>query len=307
MKKNLGWTAKEYATVAGFTSDWRDLWWHQDYLELLAKRWKLRERETLLDVGCGAGHWGQRLATLMQAPDVVGIDHEPGFLDAARARAKSRPGTFAYQEGSVLALPFEDNRFDVVTCQTVMIHVADARAALREMIRVTKPGGIVICAEPNNLTNSLVNQVGLPEADFAETLRILAFDHACVRGKRALGQGDAQVGERLGALFLEEGLTDLTISTNDRCAWLVPPYATAAEQSHIEFVRKYAELDVARFGDKEKTRTLYEAGEGADEFDEVWSLILKRQRQLIVDVDAGRYIWGGGFVMYAASGTKPST
>ena len=45
MKKNLGFDAERYASLAGFESDWRDTWWHQDTLELMARRLRLDEVE----------------------------------------------------------------------------------------------------------------------------------------------------------------------------------------------------------------------------------------------------------------------
>ena len=95
MKKNLGFDAERYASLAGFESDWRDTWWHQDTLELMARRLRLDEVERALDVGCGGGHWGQRLSTLLpKGARGTGVDHEPGFLDAASSiRAPSASST----------------------------------------------------------------------------------------------------------------------------------------------------------------------------------------------------------------------
>src|SRR5262245_9423130 len=142
--RNMGLSAERYVSLAAFDSDWRDTWWHQDTLDLMAERLRLDEARSVLDVGCGAGHWGQRISTLLcEGAPIVGVDHEPGFLQDARSRAARFPAArFEYREGCAEVLPFEDDTFDLVTCQTVLIHVADAEAALREMIRVTRPGGL---------------------------------------------------------------------------------------------------------------------------------------------------------------------
>ncbi|MEM7678919.1 MAG: class I SAM-dependent methyltransferase, partial [Myxococcota bacterium] len=81
------WETEEYARLAGFGGTWRDTWYHDDFLALMAHRWKLREATSLLDLGCGAGHWGQRLAHFL--PDgakVVGTDIDPGFAEQAQTR-----------------------------------------------------------------------------------------------------------------------------------------------------------------------------------------------------------------------------
>jgi ubiquinone/menaquinone biosynthesis C-methylase UbiE len=61
-----------------------------------------------------------------------------------------------YQLGTAEAIPFPDSYFDMVTCQTVLIHVKDITIALNEMLRVLKPGGLLAVAEPNNLVSRLI-------------------------------------------------------------------------------------------------------------------------------------------------------
>jgi SAM-dependent methyltransferase len=98
-QKNRGWSAEEYAALAAFDGEWRDLWWNQDFLELMAVRWRLSDVRSVLDVGCGAGHWGQMLATVLpKDARIVGVDHESGFLETARERARARclPQQFEY-------------------------------------------------------------------------------------------------------------------------------------------------------------------------------------------------------------------
>ncbi|MGC1181960.1 class I SAM-dependent methyltransferase [Legionella sp.] len=62
---------------------------------------------------------------------------------------------YSYQQGNANNIPFEDNTFDMVTCQTLLIHVGDVDHVLSEMIRVLKPGGLLVTVEPNNIARSL--------------------------------------------------------------------------------------------------------------------------------------------------------
>lgn len=86
-----------------------------------------------LEVGCGTGLILRSVAPL--ANRAVGIDISPGML----AKAVER-GLDAI-EGSATALPFEDDSFDVVYSFKVLAHVEEIDLALREMTRVTRPGG----------------------------------------------------------------------------------------------------------------------------------------------------------------------
>jgi len=304
-EKNLGYDATTYAKLASFDGEWRDTWWHQDYLQHLAGLWKLGDAQTLLDVGCGAGHWGQRIATLNPELRVTGVAHEPGFLEAARERAAARPGTYEYREGSAESLPLDDDAFDVVTCQTVLLHVADPVVAVREMTRVCKPGGLVVVAEPSNLINAFVARQGTPPMDFEDVLALMRFDHVCSRGKLTLGGGDAAVGERLVPLLRAAGLDQVEARKNDRCASLFPPYDSPRERLDLEQIAKWADAEVARFGDRATCKRLYLAGGGAEEdFDALFDLEVATQRRWHRNLAEEKHALGGGLLMYVAWGWK---
>src|SRR4051812_14125023 len=129
---------------AAFFGPERDFWWNHDHLRLIAQRRGLASVRSVLDVGSGVGHWGRLVASLV-APGatVAGVEREPEWVAEATRRAAADP-RFSYREGVAEALPFADGTFDLVTCQTVLIHVADPRAVIREMLRVAKPGGQLV-------------------------------------------------------------------------------------------------------------------------------------------------------------------
>jgi SAM-dependent methyltransferase len=92
-----------------------------------------------LDVGCGPGALTVALTELLGAENVAAADPSEPFVDACRARA---PGVEVVA-ASAEALPFADGAFDVVLSQLVVNFMSDAAAGVREMVRVTRPGGIV--------------------------------------------------------------------------------------------------------------------------------------------------------------------
>lgn len=96
----------------------------------------------LLDVGCGPATITCDLAG--RVASVVGIEPVAGILEKALATANERGvDNVRFEVGSVYELGFEDDSFDVVHAHQVLQHLTEPVAALREMIRVTRPGGVV--------------------------------------------------------------------------------------------------------------------------------------------------------------------
>lgn len=100
----------------------------------------------VLDVGCGTGVVAGRLAAA--GYEVTGVDPSAGMLAYVDEHA---PGVRTV-EGSATALPFEDGGFDLTMCVAVMHHIAEPEAVQRslgEMVRVTRPGGLVLVWDHN--------------------------------------------------------------------------------------------------------------------------------------------------------------
>ncbi|HYH93908.1 MAG TPA: methyltransferase domain-containing protein [Candidatus Saccharimonadales bacterium] len=99
---------------------------------------------SLLDVGCGPGTITIDLGRRLAPGRVVGLDAVAGPLDAARADAATAGlDNATFRVGDAYALPFDDDSFDVVHAHQVLQHLADPVAALREMARVARPGGLI--------------------------------------------------------------------------------------------------------------------------------------------------------------------
>jgi ubiquinone/menaquinone biosynthesis C-methylase UbiE len=98
----------------------------------------------VLNVGCGIGVEPAYIARKFNC-HVVGVDISEKMIEWSRKRAREE-GVEAKVElrtADVMELPFEANRFDAVLCESVLIFVDDQARAIRECVRVTKPGGYV--------------------------------------------------------------------------------------------------------------------------------------------------------------------
>ncbi|MEM1047322.1 MAG: class I SAM-dependent methyltransferase [Pseudomonadota bacterium] len=99
----------------------------------------------VLDAGIGTGALSLALGEVMPRPmRVAGIDLSDRMLDRT-GRHLSRAGIdHVLQRANITELPFEDGVFDIAMTAHVLEHLPDPRAALREMVRVLKPGGLLI-------------------------------------------------------------------------------------------------------------------------------------------------------------------
>lgn len=101
----------------------------------------LRPGMSLLDVGCGPGTITVDLASRVAPGNVVGIDAAPEVIAQAQSLAADDRVSFAV--GDVYGLDFDDASFDVAHAHQVLQHLTDPVAALCEMHRVLRPGGIL--------------------------------------------------------------------------------------------------------------------------------------------------------------------
>lgn len=103
------------------------------------------QAETLLDAGCGTGLSSYMLS--LRRRRVVGVDLSEFFLRKASPLQQSP--NLLRAAGDMLSLPFRDNQFDFVGSYLVISFIPDIERALKEIVRVLKPGGIVLIVTPN--------------------------------------------------------------------------------------------------------------------------------------------------------------
>ena len=155
----------------------------------------------VLDVACGTGVLAREAAIrLGSAGRVVGVDPGRGMLAVASELAPN----VEWQEAMAESLPYPDRSFDAVVSQFGLMFFSDRSLALREMIRVLKPGGRLAVAVWDTLENSAAYPIEV------EVLERLAGDAAAnaLRAPFVLGDKDALI-----ALFEDSGVESVGIET----------------------------------------------------------------------------------------------
>jgi ubiquinone/menaquinone biosynthesis C-methylase UbiE len=291
---------------ASVLTDIRDYWYSPDFIELMAKRWELAQVETMLDVGCGMGHWGQLLIPhLSPTVHMSGIDPEPLWVEKAseRAQQKGLASRTTYEIGTAEVIPFPDHFFDMVTCQTVLVHVKDASVALNEMLRVLKPGGLIAVAEPNNLISRLVlNNLTFNDSvdDIIDPVR---FELICERGREKLNKGNAFRGDMMPCYFYQLGVKNIQVYLSDLADFFIPPYETPRERITLSGLNE----DSKEYWDniRQEMYEFFIAGGGLpSEFEAHWDRTLKNKDRIIDGYKNNNLCSAGGLIMYLVSGRK---
>jgi ubiquinone/menaquinone biosynthesis C-methylase UbiE len=107
---------------------------------------RLRTTDHVLDVGTGTGLVALRAGALVSNGRVIGIDHSPGMLEQASAKAQ-RSGlsdSVMFRQMDAEHLEFPDQSFDIVLSLYALFHFPEPLVAAREMHRVLRPGGRVV-------------------------------------------------------------------------------------------------------------------------------------------------------------------
>lgn len=161
-----------------------------------------------VDVACGTGKVARALAARVgPAGHVTGVDFSPRMIDRARrSRPDARNLTFVV--GDALALPLDDASVDAATIAFGMRNLVDYGRGFREMARVVRPGGRVVCLE-----------ISRPRSRLGRAVQQW-FDRIVPLIGRVVGQGDAYAylirstrgypdPDRIAAIMREAGLDDV--------------------------------------------------------------------------------------------------
>ena len=130
---------------------------HKSWRSDTMKAMQVKAGSSALDVCCGTADWTIALAKEAgPAGTVKGLDFSQNMLNVGKEKVKDLP-QIELIHGNAMELPFEDNTFDYVTIGFGLRNVPDYTQVLREMNRVAKPGGMIVCLETSQPDSKLFN------------------------------------------------------------------------------------------------------------------------------------------------------
>lgn len=219
----------------------RNEWWNQDFIDLIVRRSVEGESLRLLDAGCGAGHWTiSLLSSLQSVESVTCLDMEKEWICSAKENVQRTFNGIEVLtcETDVHSIPIESKQFDITTCQTLLMHCKDPKAALCELLRVTKDDGVLILVEPVNILNRV---------RFSQAITLLSPEHAANlmkswmyyhRGLQVNKAGNHDIAISLPSLLNSIGHNRFQVYQNDR---------VLLSKGEVEFSSLRSEIDQCNY------------------------------------------------------------
>ncbi|MCM3738859.1 demethylmenaquinone methyltransferase [Oceanobacillus luteolus] len=136
---------KNYDSMNSIISFQQHKAWRNDVMA----RMHVEKGAKALDVCCGTGDWSVSLAHAVgEEGEIIGLDFSENMLSIAEdKKEKLNLNQVKFVHGNAMELPFPDNTFDYVTIGFGLRNVPDYMTVLKEMYRVVKPNGKVVCLE----------------------------------------------------------------------------------------------------------------------------------------------------------------
>lgn len=122
---------------------------HKAWRKFTMRKMNVQPDQTALDLCCGTCDWTIAIAKASGTGHITGLDFSQNMLDVGAVKLKKEglKEQITLVQGNAMELPFADNTFDYVTIGFGLRNVPDYLQVLKEMERVVKPGGMVVCLE----------------------------------------------------------------------------------------------------------------------------------------------------------------
>lgn len=319
MKQNLAvknkWAEKGYKRQI---IEERRYMWNQSQIDRLASVMGLSPGMTVADIGCGLGYLGRTYwKHFGEHGTYIGVDCSDSLMSEARDLSVewSTSGNANFITGNCYDIPIDDGSVDVSMCQTLLMHLEFPEKAIHEMIRITKPGGIVVCKELDSTSRylrlgfSTVNEnVIIDDIIFQRRMKLI-----WIHGRKMLGFGDYGIGTRVPKMMQEAGLKEISGFCRDKLEFLVPPYDEPEQKLRIEIIERFAgeSTEEEKQESRENYKKYYLAGVGdpisfEEDYNRLTELLRTEQENRLKQItDNTLYSCSGGSNFFCIFGRKP--
>lgn len=287
--------------------------WTKDYLELSRKNLfdneflpiffkflSIKNNSKILDVGTGLGYIARLLYAQKKSIDITGIDINKRLIKLATKESCIAKQKIKYAAMSAYSLKFPDAFFDLVIEQTVLINLPRPDKIIKEMIRVTKPGGLIVAIEPvvqYDHHNVYRPNEDKPEEKEAEIIYDFIMDK--IIKYRKINGIDEFIAVKLPSLFKSYGLGNVESK-------IMGKVTQGSPFSNVEKLKKYLKKELAE-NEKEYSYTLREAvkaGISLQVIKKARGMTIKRLRNSLKNFDETVQLYNDRFVCQTLLITK---
>jgi ubiquinone/menaquinone biosynthesis C-methylase UbiE len=189
-----------------------------------------------LDIGCGTGTFAIEFAKRAHsATSITGVDISNTMIEVASRRASREGVDVTFTPADARNLPFEDASFDATRVERVFMYLEDVHHAASELVRVTKPGGLVVATD-TDLETSFWDAPGI---DPSVVRRFITS--ACD------GVPNGRIGSELPRIMKQAGLIDIDIRTD--VATIADPEVGMDRIGNRQFINRLVQTDVLTAGE----------------------------------------------------------
>lgn len=223
-----------------------------------------------LELGCGTGFFLLNLKQAGVLDEGHVTDISPGMVDAARKNAAMLGFEIEGRVADAETIPYEDDTFDLVVGHAVLHHIPDVEQAIREVVRVLKPGGrFVFAGEPTTIGDFYARRLG--RATWWATTRLTQLPVL----RKAWGRSREELAEQSEAAALE-WVVDLHTFDPEQLA------RTCLRAGAVDVATATEELAAAFFGWPVRT---FEAAVNRERLGWNWAMFAYRTWQVLSEID----------------------
>jgi len=257
----------------------------------------IRQRQKIVDVGCGLGDFTRFLARISNGnANVLGIDSNEKSIRTAIADTM-KEGLFqvSYKVGDVYKLPLDDGYADLTCCRTLLMHLKEPLAAIKEMARVTRTNGSIVAVERGKMVAYYD-----PNDEHYSTIAEQEYE-SFVNGIRRLEGKEFWIGERLPGIFQKAGLSNIKAEIQAD-AWL-----NTDPRRRLKDVKAHLRFDYSIFKERRRRdrKYLLAGGMSNEKITSYFNRLESRTKAFLTDDQKLRTdpsFYGDSFII--VSGTK---